>query len=96
MITDALSATAASPTLHVPSLDPFLVSDPLLDVHHITVLMSQLHDLYSICNGMELRLRRVDGAQSVVGVGWRVGRNTERGFDTMPTRSSFAAPRALQ
>ena len=45
---------------------------------------------------MELLAARVDGAQSVVGVSWRRGRNTERGFDTMPTRSSFAAPRALQ
>ena len=76
-------------TLHVPSLDPFLVSDPLLDVHHITVLMSQLHDLYSICNGMELRLRRVDGAQSVVGMSWRVGRDPESDFDVMPTHPSL-------
>ena len=85
LVGDAVSCI----TLHVPSLDPFLVSDPLLDVHHITVLMSQLHDLYSICNGMELLAARVDGLRSGVGVGWRGCRDPESDFDVMPTHPSL-------
>ena len=48
-----------------------------------------IHDLYSICNGMELAAARVDGLRRVVGVGRRGDRDPESDFDVMPTHPSL-------